>query len=115
MTQEGFYTHDYISDPLNATVVPSEEDSLEPLINSKIAITGEDGVVVRLVVLEKKHGPGDDENHYIVRHHDSDHDLLGMKSQMKTLRRHKILMHGQSLVFTGQVVPLAVGLGDAFL
>ena len=47
------YDHDYLSDPLNATVVPSEEDSLEPLINSKIAITGEDGVIVYLVVLEK--------------------------------------------------------------
>ena len=27
------------------------------------------------MVLEKKPGPGDDENHYIVRHHDSDHDF----------------------------------------
>ena len=47
------YDHDYLSDPLNATVVPSEEDSIEPLINSEIIIKGEDGVVVHLVVLEK--------------------------------------------------------------
>ena len=47
------YDPDYLSDPLNATVIPSEEDSREPLINSKIAITGEDRIVVHLVVLEK--------------------------------------------------------------
>ena len=69
------YDHDYLSDPLNATVVPSEEDSIEPLINSEIIIKGEDGVVVHLVVLEKKPGPGDDENHYILREYDSDRQI----------------------------------------
>ena len=42
------YDHDYLSDPLNATVVLSEEDSIESLINSNFAITGEDGVVGHL-------------------------------------------------------------------
>ena len=37
------YDHDYLSDPLNANIVPSEEDSIEPFINPKIAISGEDG------------------------------------------------------------------------
>ena len=34
------YDHDYLSDPLNATVVPSEQDSIEPLITQRLLFQG---------------------------------------------------------------------------
>ena len=68
------YDHDYIGDPLNVTVVESEEAPIEPLINSWIAVKKTDGGKAYCVVLEKR--PGENGNClYVVKERDSDRQV----------------------------------------
>ena len=68
------YDHDYIGDPLNVTVVESEEAPIEPLINSLIAVKKNDGSKAYCVVLEKR--PGENGNHlYVLKERDLDRQV----------------------------------------
>ena len=64
------YDHDYLGDPLNVTVVESEEATIEPLINSLIAVKKVDGGQAYCVVVEKK--PGENGNClYVLKERDT--------------------------------------------
>ena len=68
------YDHDYIGDPLNVTVVESEEAAIEPLINSLIAIKKVDGSKAYCFVIEKK--PAENGNClYVLKERDSDRQV----------------------------------------
>ena len=69
------YDHDYIGDPLNVTVVESEETDIEPLINSTIAVKKDDGSKEYCVIIDKK--PGKDENNclYVLKDINSDRQV----------------------------------------
>ena len=68
------YDHDYIGDPLNVTVVESEGATIEPLIDSLIAVKKVDGSKAYCVVVEKK--PGENGNClYVLKERNSDRQV----------------------------------------
>ena len=68
------YDHDYIGDPLNVTVVESEEAAIEPLINSVIAVKKVDGGKAYCVVVAKK--PGENGKClYVLKEEESDRQV----------------------------------------
>ena len=66
------YDHDYIGDPLNVTVVHSEEAVIEPLINSLIAIKRKDGQKDYCVIVDKIPGENETSCLYVLKEKDSD-------------------------------------------
>ena len=63
MTEDLTYDHDYLSDPLNATVIESEDAVIEPLINSTIVLKKDDGSQANCIVIDKR--PGENENDFL--------------------------------------------------
>ena len=69
------YDHDYMRDPLNVTVVESEDAVIDPLIDATIAIKKPDGNKEYCIVIDKQPGNNEDNCLYVLKERDSDRQV----------------------------------------